>query len=170
MPNKFSLAINRFAQQNSSPKPLMNNPPPKFDEKSCGIVLFREKEGINLYLLLHYPGGHWDLAKGHVEHGENEHQTAARELLEETGIADVRFIDGFREEISYEYKRRNRKLSNKQVVFFLGKTNEESVKISDEHRGYQWASAGPAFEKLTFLNAKNLVKKAEEFLSRQVQL
>ena len=37
-----------------------------YDEKSCGVVLFREKDGITLYLLLHYPSGHWDLPKGHV--------------------------------------------------------------------------------------------------------
>ena len=56
----------------------------KYDEKSCGIVLFREEEGTRQFLLLHYPSGHWDLAKGHVEEGETEHETATRELLEET--------------------------------------------------------------------------------------
>ncbi|MBI5754500.1 NUDIX domain-containing protein [Candidatus Peregrinibacteria bacterium] len=136
-----------------------------YDEKSCGIVLFREKDGINLFLLLHYPSGHWDLPKGHVEKGETEHQTAARELLEETGIADIQFIDGFREEISYKY-RRNKKISNKQVVFFLAKTSLENIKISFEHRGFKWLPYEAAFNKLTFDNAKNLVKKAENFLEK----
>lgn len=135
----------------------------KYDEKSCGIVVFREKDGINLYLLLHYPSGHWDLAKGHVEAGETEHQTAARELLEETGIADIQFIDGFREEISYKY-RRNKKISNKQVVFFLAKTNLEKIKISHEHKGFKWLPYEAAFNTLTFDNAQNLVKKAKNFL------
>ena len=137
----------------------------KFDEKSCGIVLFREKDGINLYLILNYPSGHWDLAKGHVEAGETEHQTAARELLEETGIADIQFIDGFREEISYQY-RRNKKISNKQVVFFLAKTNLEEVKLSHEHKGFKWLPYGAAFNTLTFDNAQNLVKKAHLVLAK----
>lgn len=155
-----------------------------FDEKSCGIVLFRQKDGINLFLLLNYPGGHWDLVKGHVEGEETEHQTAARELLEETGIADVHFVDGFREEISYEYRRGRRpsrsqgsqgavpgvvpvrKLSRKQVVFFLAKTNLENIKLSHEHKGFKWLPYGAAYNKLTFENAKNLVKKAHEFLGR----
>ncbi len=137
----------------------------KFDEKSCGIVLFREKDGINLYLILNYPSGHWDLAKGHVEAGETEHQTAARELLEETGIADIQFIDGFREEISYQY-RRNKKISNKQVVFFLAKTNLEEVKLSHEHKGFKWLPYGAAFNTLTFDNAQNLVKKAHLILAK----
>lgn len=136
----------------------------KYDEKSCGVVLFREKDGINLYLLLNYPSGHWDLVKGHVEVNETEHQTAARELLEETGIADVHFVDGFREEISYKY-RRNKKMSNKQVVFFLGKTTLEKVKLSHEHHDYKWLPYEAAYNKLTFDNAKNLVKKAKNFLS-----
>ena len=134
-----------------------------FDEKSCGIVLFREKDGIILYLLLNYPSGHWDLPKGHVEAGESEHQTATRELLEETGIGDAHFIDGFREEISYKY-RRNKKISNKQVVFFLAKTNLEKIKLSHEHRDFKWLPYNAAFNKLTFDNAKNLVKKANAML------
>lgn len=135
----------------------------KFDEKSCGILLFRVKDGTILYLLLHYPSGHWDLPKGHIEKGESEHETAARELLEETGIADINFIKGFREEISYEYKRA-KKLSNKQVVFFLAKTELEDIKLSHEHKGFKWLPYGPAFNKLTFDNAKNLLKKAKKFL------
>lgn len=135
----------------------------KFDEKSCGILLFRVKDGTILYLLLHYPSGHWDLPKGHVEKDESEHETAARELLEETGIGDISFIKSFREEISYEYKR-TKKLSNKQVVFFLAKTRLEDIKLSHEHKGFKWLPYGPAFNKLTFDNAKNLLKKAKKFL------
>lgn len=137
----------------------------KYDEKSCGIVIYREKDGTNLYLLLHYPGGHWDFPKGHVEHGESEHQTASRELIEETGIADFQFVNGFREEVSYEY-RRGKKMSNKQVVFFLAKTNLEEIKLSHEHHHFKWLPFGPAFNKLTFENAKNLLKKAKSFLEK----
>lgn len=134
-----------------------------FDEKSCGIVLFREENSEKLYLILNYLGGHWDFPKGHVEAGENEHQTALRELDEETGIKDVQFIEGFREEVSYKYHRA-KKLSNKQVVFFLGKTTTSAVKISHEHHEYKWLPYNAAFNKLTFNNAKDLLKKAKPFL------
>lgn len=142
---------------------MVKNTPVKYDEKSCGIVIYREKDGTNLYLVLHYPGGHWDFPKGHVEYGEDEHQTASRELLEETGIADFQFIDGFREEVSYEYRRQGIK-SNKQVVFFLAKTALEKIKLSHEHHHFKWLPFGPAFNRLTFDNAKNLLKKAKEFM------
>ena len=82
----------------------------KPDEKSCGIVLFREEESSTnkpqrKYLILHYPGGHFDFPKGHVEKGEEraEKATALRELEEETDIKKVEFMPNFRSEIFYTY-------------------------------------------------------------------
>ena len=73
-------------------------------ERSAGIVLFLEKSEGNRYLLLNYPTGHWDFVKGKIEHGETEHQTALRETKEETGISDLEFIDGFKENINYNFQ------------------------------------------------------------------
>ncbi len=136
-----------------------------FDEKSCGIVVFRETDGKRFYLVLKYPGGHFDFPKGHIENKETEHETARRELYEETGIKDVEFVDGFREEISYIYRRQG-KLSNKQVIFFLGKTESEAVEISHEHLEFFWLTFEDALTKITFDNAKNLLKKSEKFLEK----
>jgi bis(5'-nucleosidyl)-tetraphosphatase len=124
----------------------------KYDEKSCGIVLFREQDKEKLFLLLHYPGGHWDFPKGHVEEGEEEKETATRELLEETGIADVWFVDGFREEIAYHHG--DEKISHKQVIFFLGKTKFQDVRISHEHKAFEWLPYNEAMDRLTYNNAK----------------
>lgn len=135
----------------------------KYDEKSCGIVLFREKEGEKFFLLLHYVGGHWDFVKGHTEEGEEEKETATRELLEETGIADVWFVDGFRKEISYRHGKEGKPL-HKQVVFFLGKTDLENVRISHEHKDFEWLPYKEALERLTYQNAKNILTQAKLFL------
>ncbi|MFW6040815.1 MAG: bis(5'-nucleosyl)-tetraphosphatase [Thermoplasmatota archaeon] len=133
-------------------------------EKSAGIILYRMNEVIE-YLLLHYPAGHWDYPKGHVEEGENEIETALRELEEETGISgeDVEVIDDFRESINYIY-RKGSQLSHKEVVFFLAKTEIEDVKLSYEHQGYTWLPFDEALEKLTFKNAKQLLKKTKEYI------
>ncbi|MFC1616356.1 bis(5'-nucleosyl)-tetraphosphatase, partial [Patescibacteria group bacterium] len=102
----------------------------KFDEKSCGVVLFRENDGQREYLILHYPSGHWDFPKGHVESiDKTEEETALRELEEESGIKSVELIDGFRERITYSYKRKG-VISSKQVIFFIGKTKERKVTLS----------------------------------------
>lgn len=135
----------------------------KFDEKSCGLVLFSEDKGQKVFLLLHYPGGHWDLPKGHVEKYEDEKQTALRELNEETGINDARIFDAFRDEIFYTYKLKGR-TSNKQVIFFLAETKQKNIKLSHEHKGYAWLGFEDAYKKATFDNAKELIKKAKEFL------
>lgn len=137
----------------------------KYDEKSCGLIVFREGNDGPKFLLLHYPSGHWDFPKGHVENFDADEQaTAARELLEETGIADISFKSGFRIPISYKY-RRGGKISNKQVVFFLASTKTENVKISHEHRGHIWLPADSALKKLTFKEGKKLLVEALKFVN-----
>ena len=54
-------------------------------EKSCGAVVYAETGRGRLYLVEKMLHGHFGLPKGHVEPGENERQTAEREILEETG-------------------------------------------------------------------------------------
>ncbi len=137
----------------------------KYDKKSCGVVLFREENGENLYLLLHYMGGHWDFPKGHVEEGEKEHETASREVLEETGIADIKFVDGFRETISYKHGKEDNPL-HKQVVFFLAKTELKDIRLSHEHHDSCWLPYESAHEKLTYKNAKDILEKVKNFLGR----
>lgn len=133
-------------------------------EKSCGAVIYRLDGARRLYLLLHYAEGHWDFPKGHVEEGEGEEETALREILEETGIADLTFEPAFREGISYYFKREGG-LVPKEVVFFLAQTKKKEIKLSSEHVGFVWLPYESALKKLTYNNAKEMLKKAENALS-----
>ena len=135
------------------------------NEKSCGAIVYAKNSEVE-YLLLQYEAGHWDFVKGNVEEGENEGQTAFRELQEETGIVDARFIDGFKERISYFYKRRNLTIY-KEVVFYLMETRNTSVTLSFEHIGFEWLPYGGAMRKLTFKNARDVLQKAHDFLQKQ---
>jgi len=135
-------------------------------EKSCGAVVFIKKEDQILYLLLNYAARHWDFVKGNVEQGESEKQTVTRELKEETGIVEAQFVEGFRESISYFYRRQGLTV-NKEVVFFLMESRTDRVEISFEHVGYVWLDFQHAMEKLTFKNAKDVLQKAGNFLSKQ---
>jgi len=131
-------------------------------EKSCGVVLLNS----NKVLLLQHPdtttSGHWDFPKGHVEKGEDELQTALRELKEETGIDNVKIIDDFNHLISYNLLRGGDTIL-KEVVFFLGITNQEKVSISSEHQNYAWLQYESAYERLTYDNAKKTLKEAFVF-------
>src|SRR3989338_3513288 len=131
-------------------------------ERSAGAVIFRKGKEIK-YLLLHYEAGHWDFPKGHIEEKEAELDTIRREVREETGIDDIELVPNFKEKIQYYYKI-NGELMHKEVVFCLAKTEEEKVKISFEHIGYIWLPYDKAMEKLTFRNAKEMLKKANAFL------
>ena len=118
------------------------------DEKSCGVVTFRKENGARQYLILHYPSGHFDFPKGHVEDfDESEHETAYRELEEETGIETLEFYPDFREEVFYTYRRKGRP-SYKQVVFFVGETTEKEITISHEHQDSIWLPYEEAHKKL----------------------
>ncbi len=134
------------------------------EETSAGIVLFRKEESKNLFLLLHYPSGHWDFVKGKMEKGESTHQTAVRETKEETGITDITFVENCEEWIQYNFKYQG-ELVQKKVVFFLAETKTEEVKISHEHSGYTWMDYNSSMEKTTFDNAKTILTKAEKLLS-----
>ncbi len=116
--------------------------------------------------MLHYPAGHWDFPKGAVEKGETEEQAARREIFEETGIRVESFIPNFRKEIEYQYRRQN-SLAHKRVIFFLAQTSESKVRISFEHSGYDWLTYDQLQRRLTFENAKNVLREANTFLSRQ---
>ena len=132
-------------------------------EKSCGAIVFKKQKDVIKYLLLHYGAGHWDFPKGRQEKNEKEEQTALREIKEETGIEGIEFTDGFREAISYFYKQ-GKETFFKEVVFFLAQSATDEVKLSSEHIGYAWLGYENAYKKLTFNNAKELLRKANQFL------
>lgn len=158
-------------------------------EKSAGAVVFRREDSKIYYLLLHYESGHWDFPKGHIEKGENEAETVKREVAEETGLKDIEIIDGFKEYIKYFFRQtyglpqeEKKKVpwTFKIVVFYLAevKTKEASpvrsgvsngVKISFEHQGYKWLAYEEALKQLTFKNAKEILKKANDFLISKIK-
>ena len=133
------------------------------EERSAGTILFTKKPTGFLFLLLNYPGGHWDFVKGKIENDESLHQTVIREIQEETGIIDVKFIDGFKEKIEYNYKFEG-KLVHKEVIFFLTKTNTLDVKLSFEHKDFVWANFDDALKKITFKNSRIVLQKAKSLV------
>ena len=130
--------------------------------------------GAPHYLLLHYPSGHWEFAKGHIEKGEKPEVAALREIKEETGIGQIDIIPGFKEYAKYFFKKNYDLVGEakekapwvfKLVVFYLAKTETENVKISHEHSGFVWLPFEGAVKKLTYKNAKELLTKAHEYIT-----
>jgi bis(5'-nucleosidyl)-tetraphosphatase len=133
-------------------------------ERSAGAVLFSIKYSRNVFfLLLRYSAGHWDFPKGNIEDGEDEVQAACREIREETGIENVIFLEGFNKKVEYNY-RRHRNVIHKEVVFFLAKTDSQRVILSNEHIAYSWTDFDSALAKLTYMTAKDILVKAQDYL------
>lgn len=133
------------------------------DERSSGILLFRQDDQKIKFLLLHYPSGHWDFIKGRIEKDEQLKEAALREAQEETGITDIEFVDGYEEKIQYSYQYDGRTIQ-KEVIFFLAKTKTADVRLSDEHLNFVWLEFDDAYKKITYQNAKNLLLKAKNLV------
>ena len=128
-------------------------------EKSCGAVLFRVHEGTREYLLLRSVKGHWSMCKGHVEGNETEHETATREIREETGLC-VEFVENFRHVISYSpYPG-----CMKDVVFFLARVTGGVLTCQPEEVAEaEWLPYEKALERLTHTSDRETLTRAEKF-------
>ncbi|MCD5396369.1 MAG: NUDIX domain-containing protein [Candidatus Pacebacteria bacterium] len=140
-------------------------------EKSAGAVVFYKGKEIE-YLLLHYPGStkkakdYWDFPKGHIEEGESEIDTVKREVYEETGLKDIEILPGFKTFIKYFFQKEGKKIF-KIVVFYLAEAKTKKVKISPEHIEFLWLPFEEAIKKVAYKNAKEVLKKAHQFIKGQ---
>jgi bis(5'-nucleosidyl)-tetraphosphatase len=147
------------------------------NERSAGAIVFRKEGDEIFFLLLHYERQndekkdhtYWDFPKGHVEEGETEVHTVFREVEEESGLKDIKIIEGFREKIKYFFNYKG-VLINKEVIFFLCETKTKEIKISEEHIGFEWLRFKEAEQIITFKNSKDILTKAKEFLSHRKKL
>lgn len=129
-------------------------------EKSCGaVILKKENEKIMVLMVQMKNGGHFAFPKGHVENDETEHETATREILEETALK-VDFIDGFRESTSYSPKEG----VMKEVVYFLAIPKIEKFAPQEEEiLSIKWLDEFEALSAVTYENDRNILQKALNF-------
>ena len=134
-------------------------------EKSCGAVIWHDGDEGRRYLIERMVKGHASLCKGHVEGREKEHETAVREIREETGLK-VRFVPGFRECISYSpYPG-----CIKKVVFFLAQSESADVIAQPEEVAeILWLPLGKAMETLTHESDREVLGKADAWLTERIR-
>ena len=124
-------------------------------EKSCGIVVFNKDK----VLVIKHNKGHYGFPKGHVEENETEHETAIREVKEETNI-DATIIGDFREVITYSPKDK----VLKDVVYFLGIPTSFNIKRQEEEVSKAlFIDYEMALNLITHDDERNVLKKAIKY-------
>lgn len=118
-------------------------------------------------MLLQYGLGHWDFPRGLIEKNESEEETALREINEETGIKNIKIISGFKERFEIFFRNKD-ELTIKEVIYFLAQSNDDKIKLSYEHTDFKWLNYREALEKLTFKKSKEVLKKANNYLSNSL--
>lgn len=137
-------------------------------EKSCGAVVFRKRDGETQILLIrHENGGHWAFPKGHVEKKETEEETALREIREETGLK-VKLDTAFRHVVTYSPKPE----TIKDVVYFAAKA-EKDAKVrrqEEEVTDTCWLPPEQALEQVTYENDREILRAFLEYRARKKAL
>lgn len=137
----------------------------KAEQHSAGGLLVRKKGNRAQVCLVSKKGGRvWAFPKGRVNPGEVLEETAVREVLEETGHK-ASVLDKLDVIEYYFFLKENNTFYHKTVTFFLMKLEEEDVQPRDEEAdSVGWYDAGVAKKKLSYLNEKKILGKAEGLL------
>ncbi len=127
-------------------------------EKSCGAVVYTVSKQKIKFLLVKQKNGYYGFPKGHVEGDETEHETARREIKEETGL-DVSFVENFKECDEYDIPAKEE--TRKTVIYFLANYSKQKVKIQDkEIEAFALVELNEALRLLKFDRMKEIIIKA----------
>ncbi|MDP2921804.1 MAG: NUDIX domain-containing protein [Candidatus Omnitrophota bacterium] len=141
-------------------------------EFSAGAVIFKKEGGQILFLVIYSRRNNiWGFPKGHIESGESEKDAAIREIKEETGLDNLRFVEGFSEKVMYETVSKRLPFKGqrieKYVTYFLCETKDQCIIVDGrEISDSRFLALGEAEKLVRFRNLVNILRKANEFLHK----
>lgn len=96
--------------------------------KAAGGAVINEAQEV---LMIHRHG-RWDLPKGKKNRREKKKEAAIREVMEETGLKELKIKDKL--SVTYHFYRRNRKLIIKKTHWYLmhARRDQEIAPATDE--------------------------------------
>lgn len=117
---------------------------------STGGVVVNE---LGKVIVVNQRGVSWSLPKGHIEHGEDEIETAKREIYEETGIKELELV---RQLGNYERHRIGKdgkeddQTELKLIDIYLFKAKDQELKpIDPDNPEARWVAIDEVAELLT---------------------
>ena len=129
-----------------------------------GLVVKKRGNRSQICLVSKKEGRVWAFPKGRINEGEALPDTAVREVLEETGhrAEVVEKLDVIE---YYFFLKENSTFYHKTVTFFLMRLVEEDAQQRDQEAdSVGWYDVGVAKKKLSYLNEKKILSKAESLL------
>jgi 8-oxo-dGTP pyrophosphatase MutT (NUDIX family)/ribonuclease HI len=162
----FASSPLSFVIESDLPDEKAQKPSIDIQRSAGGVVYKKDGDKYKICLIAKHNLKIWALPKGRVGEGETPEQTAVREVLEETGHrADIKVkID----EIDYHFFwKDNNTLYHKFVFFYLMPLVEENAQCRDSEADMvRWATPGEAYKTVTYINEKDVIKKAWKILNQ----
>lgn len=136
------------------------------DRINVQAFVFCKEPSFKVLILKRTPerSGYWQPVCGGVENGEKLIETALREVLEETGIKNIKSIIDLEYTFTYKEIKKGILMDMQDYCFAVEIENESDVKLSDEHEEFRWCSYIEAKEYLKWEH--NLI--ALEKLKRRI--
>jgi 8-oxo-dGTP pyrophosphatase MutT (NUDIX family) len=133
-------------------------------ETSAGGIVFRLEHGTPLFLLIRDSYGNWGFPKGHLERGESAEDAALREVREETGLLELASC-GLIDTIDWYFRFRGR-LIHKSCHFYLMETSQSDTapQHAEGITACQWVTYGEAHEAVSYANAREVLRRAQEMI------
>lgn len=138
---------------------------PAHVEISAGGVVVRIIGGVHHALVIRDPYRKWGLPKGHAEDGETTEETALREVLEETGLTDLRLGEEL-VTIDWVFRAKGRRI-HKYTTFFLmySESGDPTPEREEGITACEWVRLDFAHERISYENASEVVKVAQRVLA-----
>jgi len=137
-------------------------------EISAGGIIYRRR-GVHIEIFfIKDPYGRWTFPKGHQELGETLIETATREIEEETGLSQLRFIAPIGR-TTFRFRQEGH-LIQKAVHFFLFEalpTAQEKMTGEGAIWEASWVRAHQAFHTSGYRNLDRLLSKALRLIAEQ---
>lgn len=124
-----------------------------FDKISGGHVLLVRKRDRRVRRF------HWRLLKGGIDEGETKAEALQREILEETGLKNIKILEQVH---NYEFVFKG--MCHRVSSFLVNADSAEPVKLQEsELSDYVWADPEDAKQLLYWYNEREALRKLGQF-------
>ncbi len=140
----------------------------KNEVSAGGLVFRRTKEGLQFAMVID-SYGKWAFPKGHVRPGERYRQTAIREIREEMGLGNLKYIAKL-DHIDIWFRDRfvhKGLLIHKYIYYFLFEASPEATirppkpqSQGETIRGVAWVPAEELLTRSSYRDMVGIIKKA----------